>query len=317
MKFRTNIKVFAPATVANVACGFDVLGFALEEPGDEIIVRSSNTPGIQISKIYGAKGKLSSDITKNTAGVAALGVYNHLKKHHDIDPQLGIALELYKKMPIGSGIGSSAASAVAGAMAVNEAFGSPLTKRELLPFAVAGEQLADGVYHADNVAPSLLGGFILIRDNESLDVHRIPHPRGLYAVVLSPNIQILTKDARGVLKDTVKLSDTIKQTGNLASLVLGLYTSNLGLISRSLKDHLIEPQRAQLIPHFHKVQEAALTNGALGCSISGAGPAIFALCENSLDAENVADNMKKIFADQKIRSSVITSPINSEGAVRC
>ena len=233
------IKVFAPATVANVACGFDVLGFALESPGDEIIARFSETPGLKITKITGAKGKLPYDLENNTAGFAALKLLEHLGEE-----KRGIEMEIHKKMPFGSGLGSSAASAVAGVMAINELFNRPLTKREILPFAVLGEQVADGAYHADNVAPSLLGGMILIRNNKDLDVHRIHLPKGLFASVIYPEIKILTKDAREVLSDTVPLKSCIEQSGNLAGLIVGLFNSNFDLISRSLNDVIIEPQRA-------------------------------------------------------------------------
>lgn len=305
------IKVFAPATVANVACGFDLLGFAIDKPGDEIIARLSDKPGLRITKITGAQGKLPYEVDKNTAGFAAQRLLDHLG-----EPNRGIELEIHKKMPFSSGLGSSAASAVAGVMAVNELLKRPLEKRELLHFAVLGEQLVDGAYHADNVAPSLLGGMVLIRDNPSLDVHRLHIPKGLYATVIHPRIQIRTKDAREVLSDMVSLKDCIAQNGNIAGLIVGLYNSDLDLISRSLKDVIIEPQRAKLIPHFYEVKEAALNAGALGCSISGAGPSIFALSANSLIAENVGEAMKKVFGKAKIENDLFLSPINQEGAIK-
>lgn len=306
------LKVFAPASVANVACGFDVLGFALEKPGDEIIVRFSDKPGLKITAITGAKGKLPFEVEKNTAGYAAQRLLEHLG-----ETGRGIEMEIHKKMPFGSGLGSSAASAVAGVMAVNELLKRPLQKRELLHFAVLGEQLADGAYHADNVAPSLIGGMILIRNNAALDVHRLPLPRGLYASVVYPHVKILTKDARAVLSDQVSMEKCIQQSGNLAGLVVGLYNGDLDLISRSLEDVIIEPQRAQLIPHFYQVKEAAMSAGAMGCSISGAGPSIFALSANSLIAENVGKAMEKVFHDAKIQNELFISPINQEGAIKC
>lgn len=308
---KAGIKVFAPASVANVACGFDILGFAIDKPGDEIVVRFSDTPGFRITKITGAKGKLPKTIEKNTAGFAAQKLLEHLG-----ETERGIEMEIRKKMPFGSGLGSSAASAVGGAMAINELFNCPLTKRELLPFAVAGEQIADGAYHADNVAPSLIGGMILIRNNAELDIHRLVIPNFLYASVVYPHVQVLTKDSREVLNDTVSFKQSIEQSGNLAGLIVGLYNSNLDLISRSLQDVIVEPQRAQLIPHFYKVKEAAMNNGALGCSISGAGPSIFALSANTLIAENVGEAMKKVFIDNKIEADLFISPINQEGAFR-
>lgn len=306
------LKVFAPASVANVACGFDVLGFALDKPGDEVIVRFSDHPGLRITQITGAKGKLPFEVEKNTAGYSAQRLLEHLGEE-----KRGIDMEIHKKMPFGSGLGSSAASAVAGVMAINELLKRPLEKRELLHFAVLGEQLADGAYHADNVAPSLIGGMVLIRNNADLDVHRLPLPKGLFATVIYPHVKILTKDARAVLSDQVSLEKCIEQNGNLAGLVVGLYNGDLDLISRSLNDVIIEPQRAQLIPHFYDVKEAALTAGALGCSISGAGPSIFALSANSLIAENVGAAMERIMTNAKIKSELFISPINQEGAIKC
>lgn len=308
---KAGIKVFAPASVANVACGFDILGFALEKPGDEIIVQFSDTPGFRITSILGAKGKLPTDPMKNTAGFAAYKLLEHLGV---LD--MGIEMEIHKKMPFGSGLGSSAASAAGGVFAINELLGSPLQKKDLLPFAVLGEQIADGAYHADNVAPSLLGGMVLIRNNQDLDVHRLHIPQNIFASVVYPHIEILTKDARQILSDTVPLHKVIEQTGNLGALVLGLYTGDFDLIGRSLKDVIIEPQRARLIPHFQDVKDAAYTAGALGCSISGAGPSIFALSANTLIAENVGLAMQKCFQDNRIECELFLSPINQEGTIK-
>ncbi|MFT7451811.1 MAG: homoserine kinase, partial [Patescibacteria group bacterium] len=233
------LKVFAPASVANVACGYDVLGLALEKPGDEIYVRFSNNPGFRITKITG--GKLPYEPEKNTAGFAALKMLEHLE-----ETGRGIEMEIHKKMPFGSGLGSSAASAAGAVMAINELLGRPLTKREMLPFAVQGEQVADGAYHADNVAPSLLGGFVLIRDNETLDVHRLPAIKGLQIAIVHPKIEILTKYSRSVLSDQVSLKQMIKQTGSVGGLVTAMFKGDLELLQRSLQDVVIEPQRAQL-----------------------------------------------------------------------
>ena len=304
----SGLKVFAPATVANVACGYDLLGFAIDGPGDEIIARRTDKPGLSISKITGCKNKLPMEVERNTAGYAGLKLLEHLG-----ETNIGIELEIHKKMPFGSGLGSSAASAAAGVMAVNEILKRPLSRRELLPFAVLGEQIADGAYHADNVAPSLMGGIIFIRSNKDLDVHRIPVPKGIYATVVYPHIKILTKDARRILSDVVSLEKHVEQNGNLGGLILGLYNSNFDLIKRSLKDVIIEPQRAQLIPGFFEVQEAALKEGALGCSISGAGPSIFALSNNRLIAENIGAKMKAIFSRLKIESELFISSINQQG----
>lgn len=306
------VRVFAPATVANVAVGFDILGFAIHGPGDEIIVRGSNHPGLHISCITGTGDKqLPLDAERNTAGFAGLRLMEYLGK---VD--VGIEMEIHKRMPFGSGLGSSAASAAAGAMAVNEYFGCPLSKREILSFAVAGEEVADGAYHADNVAPSLLGGITFIRDNQSLDVHALPVPENLYAAVVYPEVEILTKDSRAVLGDTVRLSTTIQQTGNLGALLIGLYQSDYALIGRALEDVLIEPQRARLIPNFYGVKNAALQAGALGASISGAGPSVFALCEGEAIAQAAGYAMQQAFDAVDVPSQVFVSAINTSGAVR-
>ena len=307
-KNKTGIKVFAPASVANVACGFDVLGFALEKPGDEIIARFSDEPGLRITKITG--GKLPYEAIKNTAGYAALKLLEHLG-----ETNRGIEMEIHKKMPFGSGLGSSAASAAGAVFVINELLRRPLEKRDLLEFAVLGESIASGAIHADNVAPSLLGGFTLVRDSSTNDVHRIHVPRGMYATVIYPKVEVLTKEARAMLKTEVSLKNTVKQTANMGAFVIGMFNSDFELIRRSLVDVIIEPQRAALIPYFFEVKEAAYTEGVLGCSISGSGPSIFALSENSLVAENAGLAMQKIYQKHKIECELYISSINMEGTV--
>lgn len=309
-KNKTGIKVFAPASVANVACGFDVLGFAIDKPGDEIIVRHTDTKGLKISKITG--GKLPYEVEKNTAGYAALKLLEYLG-----ETEMGIEMEIHKKMPFGSGLGSSAASAAGAVFAINSLLRNPLEKRELLQFAVLGESIASGAIHADNVAPSLLGGMTLVRDSETLDVHRIFTPKGLYATVIYPKVEVLTKEARAILKPEIPLKSMVKQSANLGAFVLGMFNSDFDLIKRSLQDVVIEPQRAQLIPHFFDVKNAALTEGVLGCSISGSGPSIFALSQNSLVAEKAGEAMKKVYEKAKIECELYISPINLEGTSLC
>lgn len=306
-----SIKVFAPASVANVAVGFDILGFALEKPGDEIIIREGSEPGLKITQITGAKNKLSYDVEKNTAGFAALQLLKHIGEE-----DRPLEMEIHKKMPFGSGLGSSAASAVAGVYGVNEFLKTGLTKYDILPFAVAGEQIADGAWHADNVAPSLLGGIVLVRDNESLDVKKIHVPNGLQAVVIYPHIEILTKDSRNILKDIVPFKDLISQTGNLSSFIAALYTSDFEMMRRSLKDVIVEPQRAHLIPYFYEMKAMAYDLGCIGFSISGAGPSMFALCDNSLIAEKIGEAAKKLYTQNKIEVDYYLSKINLEGAYK-
>ena len=301
------VKVFAPASVANVACGFDTMGFALDQPGDTIIAKEVQSPGLHIASIIGDNGKLPLDPLKNTVSVAAQSLMNHLGFTG------GIALEIHKGLPIGSGLGSSAASAVAGAFAINELLGSPLEKAALLPFALDGEAIASKARHADNVAPCLLGGFILVRDHASQDFISIPTPAGLYAAVVMPQVEVLTADARAVLPREIPLSTAITQWSNLGALISAMFLSDYELIGRSLQDVIVEPARSVLIPHFYEVKESALTAGALGGSISGAGPAIFALCKGEAVAQAVAQAMKGVFRAHEVPSLELVSPINGEG----
>lgn len=305
------IKVFAPASVANVAVGFDILGFALEKPGDEIIIREGKEPGLRITEIRGAGGKLPLDIQKNTAGYAAQRLLETIGA-----TDVPLEMEIHKKMPFGSGLGSSAASAVGGVFGVNEFLKTGLSKLEILRYAVEGEEIADGAFHADNVAPSLLGGMVLIRDNQTLDVKKLHIPRGLFAVVIYPHIEVLTRESRGILSQTISFKDAITQTGNLASFIAGMYTSDFELIGRSLQDVIVEPQRAHLIPHFYEVKDLALKLGCLGFSISGAGPSMFALCTDSSMAEEIGAKASALLRKNKIETDVFLSAINQEGAYK-
>ncbi|WP_435693375.1 homoserine kinase [Rubritalea sp.] len=302
------VRVFAPATVANVACGYDVLGFAIDAPGDEVVVRFSDKPGLRITNITGDSGKLPKTVEGNTAGVAALDLLRHLGL-----TDKGIEMEIHKKMPFGSGLGSSAASAVAGVYAVNILLGEPLTKKQLLPFAMTGEASADGAYHADNVGPSLLGGITFIRSNEELDITQLPVPENLWAAVVHPDIEILTKVARDILPKEIPISTATQQMGNLGGFICGLYNNDLGLVGRSLHDVIAEPHRQKLIPEFYKAKQEALSHGALGFSISGAGPSVFALCEGEENANKVAASISKVFTDNNFGNQIHVSRINTQG----
>ena len=303
-----SIRVFAPATVANVACGFDVLGFAVRAPGDEVEVFKTDISGVHITDISGDEGRLSRLAHENTAGVAALQLLQH------IGSKQGIGIKLYKKMPLGSGMGSSAASAVAAAVAVNILLGSPLSKTELLPFALEGERLACGSAHADNAAPSLLGGFVLIRSYQPLDVIRLAVPDELYCCIIHPHIEVQTRDARDILRKKIDMKQAILQWGNMGGLIAGLFTSDYELIGRSLHDEIVEPVRSLLIPGFAKVKQAALSSGALGCSISGSGPSVFALCRGERAAHSAAEAMSIAFASEGIGSETYVSVVNKNGA---
>ena len=302
------MRVFAPATVANVACGYDVLGFAIDAPGDEVVARLSDKPGLRITKITGDDGKLPLEASKNTAGVAALDLLKHLGMS-----DLGVEMEIHKKMPFGSGLGSSAASAVAGAFAVNLLIGEPLTKKQLLPFAMTGEASADGAWHADNVGPCLLGGIVFIRDNQELDIAQLPVPGNLWAAVIHPDIEILTKVARGILPTDVPLANVTQQIGNLGGLICGLIQEDYGMISRSVHDVIAEPRRQKLIPEFYEAKRAALSAGALGFSISGAGPSVFGLCEGEESARKVGEAVSGVFTKGGLGNQLYISRVNLQG----
>ena len=302
------VRVFAPATVANVACGFDVLGFAIEAPGDEVVARHSDKPGLRITKITGDDGKLPKNPEKNTAGVAALDFLRHLGMS-----DRGIELEIHKKMPFGSGLGSSAASAVAGVYAVNKLIGEPLAKKQLLPFAMQGEASADGAWHADNVGPCLLGGIVFIRSNQELDISQLPVPKNLWAAVVHPDIEILTKVAREILPTNIPMVNATQQIGNLGGLICGLIQEDYAMIGRSIHDVIAEPRRQKLIPEFYNVKRAAMSQGALGFSISGAGPSVFALCEGEETAQRAGKAMSKVFSNINLENQIYVSPINEEG----
>jgi homoserine kinase len=299
------IKLFCAATIANISCGFDVLGLALDNVGDEMIVRKVPQKGVTITKIIGQD--LPLETHKNVAGVAALALLSK------VDTDFGFEIEIYKNIKPGSGIGSSAASSAGAVYGINELLGRPFSNHDLVEFAMQGERLASGVAHADNVAPALLGGFTLVRSTAPLDVLKIHTPRELYATVIHPQIEVKTSDAREILRSSVPLKTAIKQWGNIGGLISGLYTENYDLIGRSLEDYIVEPIRSILIPAFDSVKTESIKAGALGAGISGSGPSIFALSEGSKNASNVATAMKKVYDKVGIAYDVHISKINTEG----
>lgn len=303
-----SITVFAPATVANVACGFDVLGFALEGLGDKLTIKKTVDEGLKLSAIYGSD-HLPLEADQNVVTVAARALIDSLDKA----PDFGFEFKLTKKVKPGSGLGSSASSSAAAVFGVNELLGSPYTRTELVQFAMQGEKLASGIPHADNVAPSLLGGFILVRSYDPLDVVQLDYPDDLFATIVHPQIEIKTSDAKKILREQIELKDAITQWGNIGGLVSGLGKSDYGLIGRSLQDVVAEPTRGILIPAFAEAKLVAAKNGALGCSISGSGPSIFSLCQGPEIAEKVAEAFHKLYNDIGLDNYVHTSPINTKG----
>lgn len=302
------VTAFAPASVSNINCGFDVLGLAIAKPGDEVSAAFNGTNKLQITAIYGDDGKLPYDVNKNTASVAV----QHLSEH--LGEKRGIDLIIHKKMPFGSGLGSSAASAVAAVVAANALLGNPLTKMELLPFAMEGEAMASGGYHADNVAPSLLGGFTLIRGYSPMDIVQLPVPDNLFCTVVHPHVEVLTKEARAILPTNIPLKNAIVQTGNIAGFVAALYTNDLSLLSRCMNDLFATPYRSALIPAFNKVKNAALYGGALAFGISGSGPSLFAFSSGSTKAKQIGDLMQRTFYKENIENSLYLSKVNTQGA---
>lgn len=299
------IKLFCPATIANLSCGFDVLGLCLDMIGDEMIIYKTDTKGIRITRITGADLPLEPE--QNVAGVAAMALLEA------VQPDCGFAIEITKNIKAGSGIGSSAASAAGAVFGINELLGSPFTAKELVRFAMKGEALASGSQHADNLAPALLGGFTLIRGYDPLDIIRIDSPPALFATVIHPQITLKTSEMRAVLSPEVSLKSAIRQWGNLGGLIAGLYTNDYGLIQRSLQDEIIEPLRKRYIPNFDLVKETALKNGALGAGISGSGPSIYTLSQGIETAQKVALEMKKIYSDTTIPFEIYVSKINPDG----
>lgn len=306
---KKRVKAFAPATVANVSCGFDIFGLALEHPGDEIVLNLKDEPGIRINRIYGDNGRLPKEAEKNTAGIAIMSFLKHLQL------ELGIEMELHKGLPLGSGLGSSAASAVAALKGLNFLLKEPLSDKELIPFALDAEKAISGTGHADNVAPSLLGGFVIVRSYDPLDIVKLNVRDDLYCVVIHPDIEIMTKIARDILPTQVNLKDAVTQWGNIAGVVAGLLNNDYDLLSRSMNDIIVEPVRAELIPYFYEVKKSALSEGALGCSISGSGPSVFALCKTRTIAEAVGKKMKDIYDRRNIKNDLYISGINNKGAI--
>lgn len=300
-----NIKIFSPATVANVACGFDVLGFCLDNIGDEMIVSKTDRKGIFITKIEGFD--LPYEATLNVAGVSALALYEAA------NPDCGFEIEIYKKIKPGSGIGSSAASAAGSVFAINELLGKPYNKTQLTYFAMKGEAIASKCEHADNLAPAIFGGFTLVKSISPLEVLQIPTPNDLYATIIHPQIEVKTSEARAILPINIPLQHAITQWANLGSLVHALHTSDYDLISRSLNDVVIEPFRSQLIPHFYEVKNAAIKAGGLGCGISGSGPSIFTLSKGIETAEKVSNSIKEVYSKTDMEFDIHISNINEEG----
>jgi homoserine kinase len=298
------ITVLSPGTVANMVCGFDILGFAIEEPNDEMTLRLTDRREIIIAPdpVY----HLPTEPEKNVAGAALLALLDAVPEN------IGFEVQITKHIKPGSGIGSSAASAAGAVVAANHLLGSRFSKDELVQFAMFGEKVASGVKHADNIAPCIFGGITLIRSIFPLDIIPLPTPV-IHVSIVHPQIEVRTADARAILKQKVMLKDAIKQWGNIAGLVAGITSGNYGLIGRSLEDHIIEPVRSILIPGYDILKKNCLDAGALGGGISGSGPSVFMLSQTAETAEAVGNQMAQLFTSLGIDHHVYTTTINNDG----
>jgi homoserine kinase len=298
------VSIHSPATVANMVCGFDVLGFAVYDPYDEMHIRFSDEPGVII--INEDEYNLPTEPEQNVAGAALLAMLE------EIDEPIGFELRICKHIKPGSGVGSSAASAAGAVVAANRLLNDRFTKEDLVRFAMNGEKVASGVKHADNIAPCIYGGVTLIRSIFPLDIIPLTAP-ALYVTIVHPQIEVRTADARGILKQQVLLKDAIRQWGNIAGLVAGLLQSDYELIGRSLEDVLIEPVRSILIPGFEEIKLKSKEAGALGGGISGSGPSIFMLSKDEPTAQAVEAEMKSVYERLGLDHHTYVTTINQTG----
>jgi homoserine kinase len=301
-----SVTAFAPATCANVAVGFDILGFPIEGLGDTVTLTVRGDQDIVITEIE-AEEEFPYEVDKNTATV----VIKQLSQ--DLNINCGFSVKIKKGIPVSSGLGGSAASAVAALLAVNKFLATPLMQPGLLHYALIGEKMASGAAHADNIVPCLFGGLTLIHQQDPLEVKQLPIPE-ILCVLVHPHLHVPTKQAREILPKSFPLKDFVQQTAHLASFIAALYERDLVLLKKSLKDVLIEPYRAQLITHFQQVKTAALQAGALGVSISGSGPTLFAFALSEVKAQSIAEAMQKAFATANVKSDIIITPISATPA---
>lgn len=298
------VKLQVPATVANLVCGFDILGMAIHEPFDEMELKLLETPKIIIK--HKDHFGLPEEPSKNVVGVVLLKIQEYLNLKN------GFEVIINKKIKPGSGLGSSAASAAGAAVGANEILGNIFTKEELVHFAMFGEELASGVKHADNIAPCIFGGITLVKSSNPIDIIPLNSP-DLFVTAVHPQVEVKTSDARQILKKNILLKDAIEQWGNIAGLIAGIQKNDFGLIGRSLNDVIVEPVRSILIPKFDEIKEKSLEMGALGGGISGSGPSIFMLSEKEETSQKIVKMMKSVYDEINIESFVYVSKINPSG----
>lgn len=305
---KTSVEAYAPATIANLGSGFDILGLALSEPGDIVRAEFDDRPGVRILAIEGDGGKLPIAAEKNTAGVAVLSLLRTLHEAR------GVALTIRKGLPLASGLGSSSASAVAAALAVNALLGSPLTREELLPACLDGEAAVSG-YHADNVAPCLFGGIVLAHGVQAHEIHQLPIPDDLYLSLVTPDVEVPTSEARAVLPQTVTLKQMIAQTSAIARLIDALYRGDVPALASAMEaDGIVEPARAHLMPHIYEVRAEAKAAGAHGLVISGAGPTLCAICSDARTGERVSDAMRAVYVSAGMAAVTQVTQVSRDGA---
>jgi len=286
------VKVFAPGSIGNVGSGFDVFGLALDGLGDILEVKESSNGKLNILKIEGDDG-ISTDPDKNIVTVGAKALLK------EVGSDQGYDFIIKKGVLSGSGLGSSGSSATAGVFAINELLGNPYTREELLPFAAIGEKVASFIPHYDNVAPSMLGGFTVVRSDDPLEILQVDIPENLHLALVRPNVMIKTKEAKKMLGETMLISNAVHQFGNIAGLIIGMHRNDIPLIGRSVEDKLAEPVRSKLIPNYNIAKEAALNSGAAGFNISGSGPAMFAICDGKVVTENVIEALREVYQDDE------------------
>ncbi len=299
------VKIYGPATVSNVGPGFDLLGFALESPGDEMIIRRNDSGKLVLIDESGCN--LPLDPAKNVAAVAAASLLEEVASGE------GFELRFTRKINPGSGVGSSAASCVAAVVGINELLGNPLNTMALIPHALAGERIASGATHADNIAPAMLGGITLIRGYDPLDIKHIPYPKDLWCAVVHPEYEVKTVESRKLIPEQVPLKTALTQCGNLAGLVAGLATGDYSLISRSVSDAFAEPYRTGQLPGFDELKQHAIEAGSIGTGLSGSGPSVFSLCRGGDMAASVGRCMQEHFTGRGIRNDLYISRISEAG----
>lgn len=304
----STVRAFAPASVSNVACGFDIFGFAIERPGDEVIASKGPKGQVEITEIRGDEGRLPRETHKNTAGVAVEALLRATGCTE------GVRLVLEKRMPLSSGLGSSAASGVAAVVAVNRLLDLKASQDLLLRCAMEGERIACGSAHADNAAPCLYGGFVLIRQCDPPEVISLPVPAGLACAVVRPHVEVETRAARELLGNQVSLKAAVRQWSHVGALVTAFFRNDFELLARSLEDSIAEPIRAPLVPGYRATKAAALRSGAIGCNLSGSGPSIFAFCRGRDAAETTADAMMAALAEEGLEADRMVSGVGVEGA---